>query len=390
MTRLNITHFGLVAAFLALLCAPAAVMLFHLDPASASLENRRLTTCPNWDLATKDFPTYARNMTGYFSDNFGLRSELIRFNNLSRLVVLRSSPVRGVILGKSPWLFYADENVIEDYENLQPFPEEKLRTLGRILEERRAWLAKRDVKFLVVVAPNKHTVYQEFLPSRIAKVGTQSRLDQLIGELRDHTQVELLDLRAPLLAAKKMLRTYCHTDTHWNDFGGFVGSQEIVVRLRTMFPQIQPLSLDDYEVVTEQQQGGDLAALLSLPDILTEAAVTLKQRQVLLAVSGKRDYANPVDTPKRPMIITETGNASLPRALVFRDSFAWRITPYLSERLQSAVYIWTYDFLSEIIEREHPDVVIMECVERYIYHLGRENPESVKTELAGQKATSGK
>lgn len=43
--------------------------------------------------------------------------------------------------------------------------------------------------------------------------------------------------------------------------------------------------------------------------------------------------------------------------------------------------MWTFDFLTELIEREKPDLVILECVERYINALTLENPAEVKAEM---------
>jgi hypothetical protein len=46
------------------------------------------------------------------------------------------------------------------------------------------------------------------------------------------------------------------------------------------------------------------------------------------------------------------------------------------------VYVWTFDFLPELIEREQPDVVILECVERYLNALLLDNPPKVRAALA--------
>ena len=66
-------------------------------------------------------------------------------------------------------------------------------------------------------------------------------------------------------------------------------------------------------------------------------------------------------------LVTEIPGASLPRAVIFRDSFASRLAPYLSEHFSRAVYLWQNDFDSDAIEREHPDVVIQEIVSRHLY-----------------------
>ena len=52
---------------------------------------------------------------------------------------------------------------------------------------------------------------------------------------------------------------------------------------------------------------------------------------------------------------------------MFRDSFASRLVPFLSEHFSRAVYLWQNDFDAEVIEQEHPDVVIQEIVSRHLY-----------------------
>ena len=66
-------------------------------------------------------------------------------------------------------------------------------------------------------------------------------------------------------------------------------------------------------------------------------------------------------------MVTEIAGSSLPRAVVFRDSFASRLVPFLSEHFSRAVYLWQNDFDPEIVLRERPDVVIQEIAGRHLY-----------------------
>jgi len=132
--------------------------------------------------------------------------------------------------------------------------------------------------------------------------------------------------------------------------------------------------------------GGDLANMLALKELLKEERITMTPKAGLRAIVSNRDYPDPVSIAGREMVVRETGDPRLPRVLVFRDSFGWALIPLLSESFQSSVYVWTFDFLPELIEREKPDVVILECAERYINALTLENPETVQ---AADKNTGG-
>ena len=56
----------------------------------------------------------------------------------------------------------------------------------------------------------------------------------------------------------------------------------------------------------------------------------------------------------------------LPRAVVFRDSFATWLIPLLSENFSRVLYSWQYTLDGDIVERELPDVVIQEMAEHIL------------------------
>ena len=57
------------------------------------------------------------------------------------------------------------------------------------LVARRDWLAERGIKYLVVVAPNKNTVYPEMLPGGFEKATDDSQLDQLLRYIKKNSIV---------------------------------------------------------------------------------------------------------------------------------------------------------------------------------------------------------
>jgi hypothetical protein len=66
-------------------------------------------------------------------------------------------------------------------------------------------------------------------------------------------------------------------------------------------------------------------------------------------------------------LVTEIPGSSLPRAVIFRDSFVSRLVPFLSEHFSGAVYLWQNDFDADVIQQERPDVVIQEIVGHHLY-----------------------
>ena len=70
----------------------------------------------------------------------------------------------------------------------------------------------------------------------------------------------------------------------------------------------------------------------------------------------------------------EREDSQIPRAVVFRDSFSTALIPFLSEHFGRIVYLWQYDLDAEVIERERPDVVILQMTERALASHPPTNP----------------
>ena len=104
-----------------------------------------------------------------------------------------------MILGKQGWLYYdgepGDHFIDIYYRSVKPFTISELETWRTALEERQRWLAKDGILYLVVLAPNKETIYPEFLPDAVNKMNANTRLDQLVNHLRSNTTIDVLDLR---------------------------------------------------------------------------------------------------------------------------------------------------------------------------------------------------
>jgi hypothetical protein len=273
-----------------------------------------------------------------------------------------------VILGRKGWLFYSAEPLGNDYQARRPFTAEELARWGRVLEARRAWLAARGIRYVVVVAPNKETIYPDLLPRNLRHgQGAPTRLDQLMAWLGANSQVTAVDLRRPLLGGKAGGRLYYRTDTHWNNRGSILAYRCVIAALNGWFPTLRALpATAPYDTVCDNGHVGDLSVCLGLPRGRLEKYFYFMPkvpRQARMVDPGAIAASNP-GTPGR--VVMECPDASLPRVVMFRDSFANELIPFLSEHFRRAVYEWPAGplFDTGLIERESPDVVIQEFVER--------------------------
>jgi len=187
-------------------------------------------------------------------------------------------------------------------------------------------------------------------------------MDELLAYLREHTDVPVLDLRPALIARKNVEQVYFRTDTHWNDGGAFIGYQEILRAASRAVEGITPQDRSHFKLVEREEPGGDLAEMLGVSDLLRERSDYLEpkrpRRARLLEPPTLREGYEVA------RVVTEIADSRLPRLVMFRDSFATRLIPFLSEGFSRAVYQWQNDVDLDLVAQEKPALVIHEMVGR--------------------------
>ena len=109
--------------------------------------------------------------------------------------------------GRDGWMFlgsvkpgyqhYGDP--FGDWLNINRFTQKELERFGTKIQATQDWLKQRGIAYLYVIVPNKHTIYPDKLPEYLSKQFPKSATDQVADYLRTHTEVNFVDLRAPLL-----------------------------------------------------------------------------------------------------------------------------------------------------------------------------------------------
>jgi hypothetical protein len=330
-------------------------------------EKRRLAEFPHLRLRGNVLAQFPEKFEAYFNDHFPFREALIRWNNLAKLRLLGVSPQTIVTLGRKDWLFLTYEHAGDSPRKSRPFSPSELRRCQDLIESHARWLAERNAHYILLFTPDKQTIYPELYPRR-----PSIRLDQLLAHMHAHSAVPVPDLRGPLLRAKEDRQVYYRTDSHWNDYGAHAAYQCVGEILSQWYPRVTVSPLADYErsATLEPRYAepdlGDLPNVLGFPELYREAPTFLKPRAPRRA--HKTDEVIPMNEVNRlgafHPYATEQDNPALPRAVILHDSFGVRLAPFLAECFRRAVFVPESMFDKEIIEREHPEVVIFQLVER--------------------------
>jgi len=359
MEAARLEHTLTIAAFLAALFVPA-VASFVVDPGAVSeTENRALAPPP----ALEPLDAFPDAFDAWYDDHFALRPVLLPRYHRLRFGVFGISPTDEVIVGSDGFL-YLTEGTLE----FAPLTGEELSDWERELARRKAYLDERGIAYLIVVVPDKTDVYPEHLPlDLLRRKQAASRIGRFAEEMRRRTEVAVLDLLPPLLAAKDEHELFFRNDPHWNWRGSYVGYGALLEAARALLPELAaelwPVPWESLGIEEREIGGGGLARMMGLTGYLTERS--WKPRKDELEGAAVRFELAP---PPEPSFGTD--RADRPgRLLMFRDSYATALTPYLSETFGHAVYLWqrpTFRSFREWVEREQPDLVIEERVSRFL------------------------
>jgi len=375
----------LIFTFVAILFLPLVDSIFSIDPSPALSENRRLFDFPEYDLGLQEvlqhpFEIHAWYKVGqqislfpllftdYFDDHFGFRRLLVRGSSLMTLAGFPSAS--DVIVGKDEWLYLGGEKEVSSYLRYDPMNDDELLAWLQELNYRQEALSKSGITYVLVLAPEKSTIYPEFMPERMIPTSSEKRLDQLTSFIERNSNLLLIDARNALSKATDISTyLYYRTDSHWNDVGAFLVAKEIVEQLSESYPSLTPPSLSSFDLVVREKSGGDLAGLLALSDVLQEESVYIVARNpdmVKPAATGIAQELIAPDALQQPSA-TEIGDDALPRAVLFIDSFGNALLPYLSSSFSRLLALRQYSVDWAVVEKERPDIVIQVIVERQLY-----------------------
>lgn len=354
-----------IAVFLLLVCLPTLDLVFRLDHAPVPAENRQPAAWPQFQGWTQS-RAFISGLESYFNDHFGFRRQLVHWNNHWKGQLFTDASRHDALVGREGWVYFSGERMFEHWSRQEAWGEQDLEHWRQMLELRRDWLRARGVHYVFVVAPDKQSIYPEYMPEWVHGSSKPAKLDQLNAFLQAHASFQVLDLRPALIAARKAQPTYLKTDSHWNQFGGFVGSREIIQALSAECHGLQPLPADAYDWKPGEQVEGDLARVLGDAARYPESYVVEPvARGSLPTLQTIWDPARrPQCKPKDAWVFSTHNAQAHGKALVFGDSFAKALRPFLGQYFQDVIFVPNTTYDHSLIEQEKPDVVIDEVVER--------------------------
>jgi hypothetical protein len=334
--------------------------VFHWDFYPYQGENRRLAEFP--DFKTLPLAKLPAAFDAYCNDHFGFRNTFLRrYNRLSKKILHTSR----VMHGADGWMFL--RSTIHDYMGFRKYTEPSVKALSDTLISRKAQAEKAGITCLAVIAPDKIKVYPDKLENLNPPPDTIRRMDQLEAALPTSFKTNLLYLCDALKAARTEREVYYANDTHWTDYGAYIGYLEIIRRLRTWHPGLKELPLDAFDIV-KTSHIGDLSILSSEDNSIPAEIIEVKNSMGISATNypvGLAQNWHAWRNAKPPQLFTNPAGQG--RLLVFHDSFGGSLMKFLPSNFEQTAFFLMYsspEALDALIKEFRPDCIIEIHVER--------------------------
>jgi alginate O-acetyltransferase complex protein AlgJ len=323
------------------------------------------------ELPSRMAPGAFQVLDKWFADRIGLRYPLIYLGTEFHLGAFGRPLDRHIFFGADGWMFWTEDadrvpSAMADSRGKLHFTPAEIERIDAELLMLRDRFAACRIPFAVVAAPNKQSIYREFVIAD-GESGSRTRLESLLTSVSSAARSQIIDTRETIRPAKAKhapLRLYNKTETHWNELGAFYGYVAIMDALRRAMPLNHPelTSIAQYEVSPQRNYpGGDIATFVMFspwrfPD--EDVSVQRKTRAIL-----------PPEEQLDPRHSVARNPEGKGRLLLIGDSFTQGVVRYLQQHFAEVHRMISTTVDGNLVARIKPDVVLVLAVERNLERL---------------------
>jgi alginate O-acetyltransferase complex protein AlgJ len=259
-------------------------------------------------------------------------------------------PLAQVLEGRDGWLFLDNDtnDSLAQTEGLVVADDTVCARWRDDVRAREEICSEIGAAFHLQIVPNKETVFPSLLPAHV-KLADQRSVHKIIEAIARPS----VSFPVDRLKQDAAFATYSQVDTHWTDYGAFVGSNDLLRNL-----SLQPLNVED-AIFQRVVSSGDLGTKLLHKRDGENAIGRLRYPK------AQKVFDNLIRNHGR-MWIFENPHIDGPTALLFGDSFNVLGAKWLAERFRRLIYLHSVSADEKIIRAEAPNVIIGEVVERFL------------------------
>ena len=291
------------------------------------------------------------------------------------MVAAGKSPLENILLGHEGWLFTAHRSLTDQHRGAMPLNSRTLDSYVAAFRQQRRWVEGQGAGHFLMPLPDKNTIYPEYLPEWARPV-QPGRFAQLQAAMTDAGEPFVNSLPNLSAAKERGEWIYWQTDTHWNCLGAYHAYQALMEAVQAAGAPYRK-RISNRELGLEARPpsvGGDMSQMLIMEDILLErrdvSCRLVFQDPVSFSAERLEDGARHRNFIARPKNEVWRYRQDVPviasKALLYRDSFAHLLLPYLVKSFDELVVAphGELDFDEQLVLEHQPDVVIYQFVER--------------------------
>ena len=290
-----------------------------------------------------------------------------------------------VMVGYDGYMFY--EDTLEDFLGLNFLNGSVYDRAVTMLESSQQWAAQNGKKFYIVIAPNKNTVYPDYMPDGY-NIASYRRYDQFVELINDAgiTAVDLRGVMAQAVQAYPQQNLYYKYDTHWNNHAGYIAYKRTMEMVKQDFPNAVLHQKSEYQInyvetymkdqayyFGQYSYYKDYGPVYTLKSSNTAVLVdaynpgnTLPGGQFIFAYEATSGRDNGYSDKYKWIQYRNDANTSAPNAYILRDSYSIAMIPFFKDSFHLSTYNWTFNLNSckSEIKSTKSDVIIAIIAER--------------------------
>ena len=293
-------------------------------------------------------------------DHLGYRDVLMKANRQVHLGVFGEPGSNFTWIGTDGWLYLNVSDPNRGHFD-KPALDERLTIWAVAYAERAKWCRDNGMEFVVLLAPEKSSVYPEYLTEQQRRSLPVVEVPTRMKELLQAHGVRCVDPLPALLEAKSDSSVYFRNDTHWNQAGALVGE-------RLLMKELGSTASEDYTVEFHETTG-DLNRLTSNTQTCTAPFYTHNHRKPVWNLAhASRELLPPKARPKHlPPKVSTNPHATGPSLVLLHDSFGENMFDFLYHDCKSVATAASDNFEIDYILAHRPQVVVQEIVMRKLY-----------------------
>jgi len=374
--REKISQIIFLIIFMLMILVP--VMFIDLSGGNVSeQENRILATRPAISTMSHSPSDFIEQFDDWFSDNVGFRESLI---SMYRMIEEAGNPIQYTdgqytyLIGENGHRYFAhtDGLLISKFQGKQFLSDDQLHGLSKGMKKIEQELEERNIPLIVMIPPDKESVYPEYYPKEIIRGPEPDQLEIITEHLNENINATVYNCRQRLVDEKENYLPYNKAVgdlSHYNKIGGFFEYIELMEQINIYFPDIKPYTIEDVNITYDED---------NIPSVLLKQETTCKKLESNFfdGVEMVRPFGNRNKA-------FENSDQTLPTILFICDSYAGIFADYVVPHFSKTILLHNenVEHLEEYLDSYKPDIVVFESAEREL--------QGFANNIIEGKATSG-